>query len=369
MTADWETDIDAAIRDASSMSTFTTTERVAANGYGQLATTSEHAARSRLVDGGAFLFDEPAEIPTVWGSRELVMWAEGEGLMIAGQQGLGKTTLAQQLLLHRLGIRDGPFLDLPVPRVDRPVLYLAMDRPRQASRSMRRMVEQEHRGVLDRLVKFWKGPLPVNPLEQPNVLADWVESVVPDVSLVIVDSVKDLAPGVSDDKVGAALNSAWQELIARNIELLLLHHERKASQGSKRELRLDAVYGSTWLTSGLGSVIGLEGEPGDDLVTLHHLKQPVETIGPLRVQHDHATGTSAIHSGARSVLDVLNAAGENGSTAAEIAEAVYGKSDDAARKKVQRQLAKMSNVTELPGGQNPDGRGKLATRYRLFGPS
>ncbi len=32
--------------------------------------------------------------------------------------------------------------------------------------------------------------------------------------------------------------------------------------------------GSTWLTSGLGSVIVLDGEPGDPTVELRHLKQP-----------------------------------------------------------------------------------------------
>lgn len=289
--------------------------------------------------------------------------------MIAGQQGLGKTTLAQQLVLHRIGVRAGPFLDLPIPVVQRPVLYLAMDRPRQAARSMRRMVDVEHRDTLSSLVRFWKGPLPVNPIEHSSEFAEWVHDVVPNVSLVVVDSVKDLAPGISDDKIGAALNSSWQEIIARDIELLLLHHERKAGQGAKREVRLDSIYGSTWLTSGLGSVIGLEGDPGDDLVTLHHLKQPVETVGPLRIQHSHADGTTTVHNGARSVLEVLQAAGEQGVTAVEIAEAVYGNGDDANRKKVQRQLNKMPNVGELPGGQNPSGRGKLPSRYRLIAPS
>ena len=68
---------------------------------------------------------------------------------------------------------------------------------------------------------------------------------------------------------------------------MLLHHERKAANGGKRVHTLDDVYGSTWLTSGLGSVFVLDGEPGDPTVELRHLKQPAEPIGPLTLRHDH----------------------------------------------------------------------------------
>ena len=36
-----------------------------------------------------------------------MLWAEGEGIMITGHQGAGKTTVAQQLVLHRIGLRAG----------------------------------------------------------------------------------------------------------------------------------------------------------------------------------------------------------------------------------------------------------------------
>jgi hypothetical protein len=42
----------------------------------------------------------------------------------------------------------------------------------------------------------------------------------------------------------------------------------------------DDVYGSTWLTAGTGSVILLHGEPGDPIVSMHHLKKPVAEGGP-----------------------------------------------------------------------------------------
>jgi DNA-binding NtrC family response regulator len=36
-----------------------------------------------------------------------VLWAEGEGIMITGHQGVGKTIVAQQVVLHRIGLRAG----------------------------------------------------------------------------------------------------------------------------------------------------------------------------------------------------------------------------------------------------------------------
>jgi hypothetical protein len=48
----------------------------------------------QLVDGARFILDQPSTIPAVWGEGAQVLWAEGEALMIAGGQGLGKTTLA-----------------------------------------------------------------------------------------------------------------------------------------------------------------------------------------------------------------------------------------------------------------------------------
>ena len=41
----------------------------------------------------------------MWGDGERVLWPEGEGVMITGHQGVGKTTIGQQLVLHRVGLR------------------------------------------------------------------------------------------------------------------------------------------------------------------------------------------------------------------------------------------------------------------------
>ncbi len=67
--------------------------------------TAERLVPTRL--GGDFILDEPEIIPAIWGQGQRVLWAEGEGIMITGHQGVGKTIVAQQLVLHWIGLRAG----------------------------------------------------------------------------------------------------------------------------------------------------------------------------------------------------------------------------------------------------------------------
>lgn len=90
------------------------------------------------------------------------------------------------------------------------------------------------------------------------------------------------------------MNIAFQTLIASEVELCALHHQRKEGQQTGKPKRLADVYGSRWLTAGMGSVLRLWGEPGDLVVELRHLKQPAEELGPLSVRHDHAHGRSTL---------------------------------------------------------------------------
>lgn len=322
---------------------------------------------NRLVNAGDFVFDEPDDIPAVWGDGEDVLWAEGEGFMVAGHQGTGKSTLVQQLVLHRAGIRTGDLLGFPVPVDERPTLYLAMDRPRQIARSMRRMVAPEDRELFSGRVKVWRGPLPFSVLSSPQKLADWVEEVCPGCGLLVADSVKDFAPGISKDDVGAALNSAWQEVIARGIELALIHHERKADQKGGRTHALDDIYGSTWLTSGLGSVFVLDGNPGDAVQELRHLKQPAACIGPLNVRHDHETGTTTADGGNRTAMESLSSRraydAESAVTAKDVAQEMFNADGRNEAVKAGRALGKLVGqglAVEITGV-----RGGAPTRWHL----
>jgi len=258
---------------------------------------------SRAVDGATFVDSVPDRIPAAWGEPGgAVAWANGEGLMLVGPEGVGKSTLAQQLVLARLGLRQQVLGMTVAPAAGR-VLYIAADRPRQAASSLRRMVTPADRDTLRERLVVWQGPLPFDLATEPRALAEFVASFE-GVTDVFIDSLKDVAADLVKDDVGSRCNIAFQELVASGVELCVLHHQRKASSEGAKPRSLADVYGSRWLTAGMGSVVLLWGEPGDLVVELRHLKQPAEEVGPLSVQHDHATGSSTVR-GEATLADAL----------------------------------------------------------------
>lgn len=246
----------------------------------------------RHVHGDVFVFGTDDDVPAIFGSGGDVLWPAGEGLMLAGGVGAGKSTVLQQIIFHGIGVRSGPFLGFPVSLPDGVVGYVAADRPAQIRRSMRRMVDPSHADILAERLDVWRGPLPFDLAKAPvGALADFVEArgwIV-----LALDSLKDVASNTSDDEAGLAINRQFQELLARGMELVVNHHDRKGD-GSRRSKSLDDIYGSRWLTAGFGSVVYIEGSAGSDEVEMHHFKPPVNKVGPYTLRHDHQAGTTAI---------------------------------------------------------------------------
>lgn len=279
---------------------------------------------TRALDGATFILSEPATVPAAWGDKDNVLWAEGEGLMLVGPDGVGKTTIAQQLVLARIGLRDN-LLGHPVKRAAGRVLYIAADRPRQAARSFGRMVTEADTGILhDRLV-VWRGPLPFDIVHNQKGLADLAELL--GATDVFVDSLKDVALDLSKDETGSRVNIAIQELIARGIEVCTLHHQRKEGRdGTGKPKKLSDVYGSRWLTAGMGSVFCVWGEAGDAIVEFLHLKQPAEDIGPLQLIHDHTEGNTTVKTGT-TVQEILAEHYATGLEVKKLAERLQQKPD------------------------------------------
>lgn len=243
-------------------------------------------------DAATYLFDQPDTTTALWGDGDDILWAEGEALMIAGGMGLGKTTLAGQLIRAQLGLPPGDVLNLPVTETPGPILYLAMDRPRQIRRSMLRQFDPTERDHIAGRLLIRTGPPIADIAQQPHLLAQMCQEV--GATTVYIDSLKDAAIGLSDDKVGAGWNRARQHTLNNNTQICELHHNRKAIAGTTPNGSVTDIYGSTWLTSGAGSVITLTGEPGDPIIDFRHVKQPLNEIGPYRLHHNHDTGQLSI---------------------------------------------------------------------------
>jgi replicative DNA helicase len=310
----------------------------------------ERAGR-RAVDGRTFVLSAPDHVPAIWGKGDQVAWSEGERNVFFGPQGLVKTTLQGRLILARAGIIKPVLLGMPVVVADKPTLLIAADRPRQIARSLRRMVTEEDGDTLADRLEVWEGPLPFDIGKHPEMLLPFVQQY--DVRDVHIDSLKDVAIGLANDEVGAAINYALGTLIAERYEVTCLHHPRKANADNRKPSSLDDVYGSTWITSGAGSVICLWGQAGDPIADFTHLKHPAEEISRFEIEIHHQTGELR-RVEQPDAYGLLQLAGKNGITAQHVAEALYGKHDRANVEKARRQLEKLiqqHRATSKPGNK------------------
>ncbi|WP_158249084.1 AAA family ATPase [Mycobacterium sp. ENV421] len=288
----------------------------------------------QTVDGATFILDQPANVPAIWGEGKKVAWPEGEALMIAGGQGLGKTTLAGQLVRGLLGI-DSHVLGLPITGSGEVILYLAMDRPRQVARSLRRQFTEKEREILKSRLLVRPGPPLADLAKRPDLLALMASDV--GARIVIVDSVKDAAVGLSDDEVGASYNRARQHVLNAGCQMCDLHHVIKHGADT-----INDIYGSTWLTSGCGSVILLTGEPGDPIIGFRHVKPPVEEIGPFRLSHDPVRGLLTIEHEV-DLIAMVKASAANGLTAKGAACALF-ETDRPSRGQIEKARRKLDEL-------------------------
>lgn len=125
-------------------------ERALASGQGRLNRFAK--------DGWTFVQETGADTEPLWGTREKTVWASGESLMIVGAPGVGKTTLAHQVIFARLGLQE-TVLEMPVAP-SRRVLYLAMDRPKQIAKAMKRRVFTTDETILRERLVVWEGLCP-----------------------------------------------------------------------------------------------------------------------------------------------------------------------------------------------------------------
>jgi AAA domain len=322
------------------------------------ADSSQSKSAYHGIDGATFILDTPQKIPAVWGRGHEVLWAEGESLMIASGLGLGKTTLAG--LLVRARLFGGDVLGWPLLATGEPILYLALDRPRQIARSMRRQFTEEQRRMLAKRLIIWDRPLEYDLTKRPEHLAELADRF--GAKTVFLDSLKDAAIGLSDDEVGAAYNRARSLLIASGVELCEQHHLVKNPKGS-----VDDAYGSRWLTAGCGSLILLSGQPGDPFVGFRHARCPASEVGLYQLLSFHDTGDITVPSS----VDLIQMAriAEGGLTAKDAAKALFDKQNpdrndiEKARRKLNKEIEK--GTLRCEEGQRGGGEERAGTVWFL----
>jgi replicative DNA helicase len=328
------------------------------------------------VNGADFIFGPEADLEPIWGTAEQTAWAAGEAMMLFGPQGTGKTTIAQQLMAGRLGLRS-EVLGMPVtPSVSR-VLYIAGDRPRQAARAMRRLfrnLDEANRRLLEERLIIWKGPLPHNLTERPTLLKEMAEAVGADT--VFVDSIKDVVSNLNDHEAGSLYNKAIQLCLVAGVQVCDLHHPRKADTANGNKPKgVDDVYGSTWLTAGHGSIMSIWGKTGDLVVELSQLKMVNDEVGPFKVEHDHEAGVSHV----QDRFDLLGYLAAKGSaTVREVAAVQFetqspSPGDVAKARRALGALVRSGEAKRVPGskgganGGHPDVWEPTATGVRAAG--
>lgn len=303
--------------------------------------TPDDQTPSRLKDGATFILDAPERVPAIWGAGDEVLWATGEALMIVGPPGVGKTTLTGQIVRGLLGLETS-VLGMHVDPSDGRVLYLAMDRPAQIARAMRRAFHESERDVLADNLRVWEGPPPGDIARHTDLFVTLAH--LAGATTIIVDSLKDAAVGLTEDEIGAGYNRARQTALANGIQVLELHHLVKRGPNGSKPNTLADVYGSAWLTAGAGSVLLLWGAAGDPLVEATHLKQPAAEVGPLTLVHDHAAGTTSVSRGGTSIEDIVAATGLAGMSAVEVARALY-QDDSPSKSEVEKARNKLKRLT------------------------
>jgi len=313
------------------------------------------ARRLRLVDGWAFLAEDDTDEVAMWGDGDQWGWAAGEPLMLFGGNGSFKSTLSHLLVFARLGLLGvdgtprhthdmitsaspmaewGRVLGMPVQPLDGNVLYLAGDRPKQIKRAMRRLRRSWMSDVLAERLIVHEGPLPFEITDSKDALADLAEKQK--AADVVIDSVKDYCAKPSDDDMANRYNRARQECVARGMQWLENHHNRKQQPGQARTNTIEDVYGSRWLTAGAGSVLSLWTETeGGNLVNVKQVKAPSVYLPSLRTTVDRRTGEMRSEGARPDPITYIRSYGHVGCTPEEYA-AYSGQTTNAARNHLNR---------------------------------
>jgi len=233
----------------------------------------------------------------IWGPPESPLWKPGRSLLIAGESGLGKSTLALSLIAAQIGLLPD-VLGWPVRDDGGRVLYLALDRPAMTREMLWRLVPRDDshkRQILrDRLI-LKEGPLPKDILKEKN--QDWLPKQVRALGAtrVVIDALEDVILNCNDVGLAGRYNLVRQTLVTAGIDLTEVHHTRKADlTGHGGEGNANDVYGAAVLRNGAGSMLTLSRKkdaPDDSTeVYLRQVKSLSGTMAKMTLTRDEKAG-------------------------------------------------------------------------------
>ena len=229
---------------------------------------------TRAVDGATFVDGVPDHVPALWGDSNEVLWAQGEPLMLVGPRASARRRSCSSS--PSPASASAPSYSASRSRRTGRVLYVAADRPTQAASSLRRMVDaDDHEHSFATGSSSGKG-------RSRSTLADAQRGLVEladelgDVATSSIDSLKDVAarPREGRDREPRQHRLPGARRV-RTASSLVIHHQRKEQKGgakpqaARRRLRITLAHRRHGLR------LLLWGEPGDLVVELRHLKQPV----------------------------------------------------------------------------------------------
>ncbi len=226
--------------------------------------------------GGSILSAEDNTV-AVWGDDEVALWSERQPMIVAGPTGVGKSTIAQNLLLSAMGVGPSEFCGMPVRPLedDEFVLYLAADRPIQIEVGMARIARAAWPGelvdleaLLDRHLLVHEGPLVTQVEKDTWIYVKMIEAAEQQLgkrcAWLVIDSLKDMTLDLIKPEAANAINSSSQLVVQRGTECLSLHHSRKGQQGAVGPKTIDDIYGGMAITAGSGTVLFAHA-PGKEL--------------------------------------------------------------------------------------------------------
>lgn len=267
----------------------------------QLQSVDATYVTRKVFPAGDWALEEKQVSRAVVGRDNEILWARGESLIIVGDTGHGKSTVAQNIVCAGIGLQPEALGMLVQPMAR--VLYIAADRPSQIKYSIKRMVSEATREHWNSRVFIHEGPLDFTLNDHPELLLPFLDVVSTQhfgglpLTHLVIDSLKDLVSAMDENEQGIQINHAFQAVCQSGIELAACLHPRKMGSPGKKDERepvLDDVGGNKLITAGAGSVLYI-GSPANGLSKVYHLKSPAGKIEDMMLRFNSHTGRVAVN--------------------------------------------------------------------------